>query len=130
MNPQPPHVEARANVASEPRSTHPDDRSAAEPGKRLPQHILPVAGTMLGICTTLIGLVKILENQSVSSRVDEFGGLVGAIFMFSALASYASVRTEKRDRLSRRLERVADIFFLLGLAGLAILSLVFAYELL
>lgn len=102
----------------------------AEPEKRLTQHILPVAGTMLGICTTLIGLVKILESQTTTSRVDEFGGLVGALFMFSAMASYAAVRTEARRTLSLRLERVADLFFLLGLAGLAALSLFFAYELL
>jgi len=32
---------------------------------------------MVGICTTLIGLVKIIEDRIGSSRVDEYGGLAG-----------------------------------------------------
>ena len=30
---------------------------------------------MVGICTTLIGLVKIVENRIGPSHVDEYGGL-------------------------------------------------------
>lgn len=97
--------------------------------QRLPHHILPIAGTMMGICTTLIGLVKLLETQMGASRVDEFGGLVGAAFLFSALASYGAIRTEERyPDLSRRLEAGADIIFVLGLVSLALLSVFFAYE--
>lgn len=107
-----------------------DEGEGSGERNRLPQHILPTAGTMLGICTTLIGLVRIVEAQTGPSRVDELGGLVGALFLFSAIASYGSIRTESRATLSRRLERAADLCFLLGLASLAALSLVFAYELL
>jgi hypothetical protein len=95
----------------------------------LTQHILPIAGTMLGICTTLIGLVKLLETQSVATLVDEFAGLVGACFLFSAILSYSSIRTEPRPALSSRLERGADAMFLVGLTSLSVLSLVFAFEL-
>lgn len=102
---------------------------AIEQGKAR-QHILPTAGTMLGICTTLIGLVKILEGRLGPSHVDEVGGLVGALFLFSALASYGAIRTESRVPLSRQLERVADACFLVGLLSLTGLSLMFAYELL
>jgi hypothetical protein len=101
----------------------------ADPGTTR-QHILPTAGTMLGICTTLIGLVKILEGRLGASHVDEVGGLVGAVFLFSALASYAAIRTEGRASLSRQFERVADACFLVGLLSLTLLSVLFAYELL
>ena len=97
---------------------------------RLQHHILPVAGTMLGICTTLIGLVKILETRIGPSRVDEFGGVVGILFLFSALASYGAIRLEAaRMRLSLRLERAADACFVVGLLSLTVLALFFAYEL-
>jgi hypothetical protein len=98
--------------------------------ERARQHILPTAGTMLGICTTLIGLVKLLEGRLGPSHVDEIGGLVGTLFLFSALASYGAIRTEQRTLLSRQLERTADACFLVALLSLTLLSLLFAYELL
>lgn len=93
----------------------------------LAQHILPAAGTMLGICTTLIGLVKVLEGRIGSSHVDEYGGLLAIIFLASALASYASLRVGGAVA-SRTCERLADLFFVAGLIGLALVSLFFAYE--
>ena len=109
-----------------------DDGDAAakadEPAKLSP-HILPTAGTMLGICTTLIGLVKVFEARVASSRVDEFAGLVAVLFLVSALSSYTSIRTGLRPRLSRMFERIADACFVVGLVGLASVSLFFAYEL-
>ena len=107
------------------------DREAGYNRPKMPAHILPMAGTMMGICTTLVGLVKIREAQTGDSRVDEFGGLVCVVFLFSALASYGAMRLESRhDGLSRRLENAADILFVLGLVCLAVLSVVFAYEVL
>jgi hypothetical protein len=39
---------------------------------RLSHHILPNASTMLGVCPTGIGLVKIAEAYLGPSRVDEY----------------------------------------------------------
>lgn len=106
----------------------PDRTDGGAAGMRI--HILPTAGTMLGLCTTLIGLVKLLESQTVATAVDECAGVVGAFFLFSALTSYGSIRFERQPALSARLERIADACFMLGLCSLALLSLVFAYEVL
>lgn len=51
----------------------------------LSSHILPTAGTMLGICTTLIGLVKLFETRVGPSHVDEYAGLIAVLFLISAL---------------------------------------------
>jgi hypothetical protein len=103
-----------------------DDPSGT--GVRISSHILPTAGTMLGICTTLIGLVKLHETRSGPSRVDEHAGLIAIFFLLSALTSYLSIRNLRHVRTSRALERAADTFFVLGLFGLAVLSLFFAWE--
>lgn len=95
----------------------------------LSRHILPTAATLLGICTTLIGLVKILEERIGPSHVDEYGALIAALFLGSAGASYGAIRALGRPSLSRRLERMADGLFLLGLVSLTLLALLFAYEL-
>ena len=99
-----------------------------ERGESLPKHILPAAGTMLGICTTLIGLVKVVEPHAGPSRVDEYSSFVAVLFLVSAMASYASLRDKSR-RGSHGLQRAADVSFVIGLIGLAAISLMFAHEL-
>lgn len=103
------------------------DRDAPT-AERPAQHILSAACTMLGITTTLIGLVKILESQTVASRVDELAGFVGILFLVSAMASYGSIRLARRPALSLRLERFADLVFFTGLSALGLIALFFGYE--
>ncbi len=83
---------------------------------------------MIGICTTLIGLVKIIDDRIGSSHVDEYGGLTAMLFLVSALASYFAIRHSDRAGLSAWCERVADLSFVAGLVSLALIALLFAYE--
>lgn len=96
--------------------------------KALAQHILPTSGTMIGICTTLIGLVKIVEGRIGPSRVDQYAACASLFFLVSAVTSYLSIRYCHRIRFSKGLERVADYFFLLGLLAITAIGLLFAYE--
>ncbi len=83
---------------------------------------------MVGICTTLIGLVKIIEDRIGSSHVDEYGGLTALLFLVSALASYLAIRLSDRGGVSARCERIAHLSFVAGLVSLALIALFFAYE--
>ena len=94
----------------------------------LSRHILSNAGTMVGVCTTLIGLVKIYETRVGPRRVDEYAALAAILFLASAAASYLSLRLSADSALALRLERSADICFLVGLAGLCAIAVLFAYE--
>ncbi len=96
--------------------------------RALSRHILPTSGTMIGICTTLIGLVKIVEGRIGPSHVDEYAALASLLFMGSALTSYLSIRYVSRQRMSKRLETVADQCFLAGLLSIVVVGLFFAYE--
>jgi hypothetical protein len=96
--------------------------------RELSVHILPSAATMTGVCTTLIGLVKVVEAHIGPSHVDEYVGLVSLLFVVSAITSYISLRYAGSRRASLRFERVADMCFMIGLLGLAIIALLFAYE--
>jgi hypothetical protein len=103
--------------------------SSNRTGQRLANHILPASGTMIGICTTLIGLVKIVESRSGPSVVDEYGAAIAVAFLFSALFSYLSIRlSEGSPTVGRRCERAADFAFLLGLVCLVGLIGLFAFE--
>ena len=82
---------------------------------------------MVGICTTLIGLVKIIETVG-PSHVDEYGGLAALLSLVSVLASYLSIRLSSQGRVSAWCERVADLFFMVVLVSLTLIALLFADE--
>ena len=94
----------------------------------LASHILPVSGTMIGVCVTLIGLVKLPDARHGSSRVDEYAAMAAVTFLASALTSYLSIRFSDRTRLSFQIERMADMIFLCGLIGITLVATLFAYE--
>ena len=96
-------------------------------GVSLSHHILPTSGTMIGICMTLIGLVKLTENGGGMSHVDEYAALSALVFLASAVTSYLSLRYEDNEALSRRLENCADQCFLIGLVAIVIIGVLFAY---
>ena len=88
-------------------------------------HILPNSTAMVGVCVTAIGLVKLLEGRIGPSRVDEYCAVTAVIFAASAILSYVSIRMETPNGV---LERLADFCFMLGLAALTGIALLFAYE--
>lgn len=94
----------------------------------LAKHILPTSGTLIGVCITLIGLVKILETRVGGSRVDEYAALTSVVFLASAIFSYISMRHPDRPKLSERCESSADQCFLIGLIAIAAIAVLFAYE--
>lgn len=96
--------------------------------QRLAPQILPNASTMIGICVTAIGLVKIVEGRIGPSNVDEYAALAAVLFLASAIFSYASLRLAPESRAGEVLERMADIIFMTGLVALTVISLLFAYE--
>jgi hypothetical protein len=75
---------------------------------------------MIGVCATLIGLVKLAEAKHGSSHVDEYAAMAAVTFLASALTSYLSIRYSNRTRLSFRIERIADVIFLAGLIGITL----------
>ena len=83
---------------------------------------------MIGICTTLIGLVKIIEARIGPSHVDEYGGLSAPLFLRRALASYFAIRHADRERISAWCERIADLSLVAGLVSLTLIAFLFAYE--
>jgi hypothetical protein len=94
----------------------------------LASHILPVSGTMIGVCATLIGLVKLAEEKHGSSHVDEYAALAAVTFLASALTSYLSIRWSNWTKLSGVIEQIADVIFLAGLVGITLVATLFAYE--
>lgn len=94
----------------------------------LASHILPVSGTMIGVCVTLVGLVKVAELRSGNTHVDEYAALAAISFLASALTSYLSIRYTQKTKLSYRLEQLADVIFITALIAITLVATLFAYE--
>jgi multisubunit Na+/H+ antiporter MnhF subunit len=93
---------------------------------RLISHILPTAATMVGVCLTVIGLIKVVEAGSGPSILDEVIAVNAIGFLLSAILSYISLRS---DTQKLRMETWADHLFIGSLGMLGIATVVLAFEL-
>jgi Mn2+/Fe2+ NRAMP family transporter len=90
----------------------------------LSQHILPTSAQLVGVCLTVISLVKVLHLGQAGSLLDRFLAIDALLFTISTALSYASMRGEK----SANLEKYADQFFMLGLLELGGCAVLLAFE--
>ncbi len=110
------------------RSSASEEKRQENREAQLARSILGSSGTMIGICTTLVGLVKLVEGRIGPSRVDEFVAFIALLFLGSAILSYFSIRNEHHHRLSRPLGKIADALFITGLVSVVALVILFATE--
>jgi branched-subunit amino acid permease len=90
----------------------------------LSQHIMPTSATMVGVCITLIGIVRLLESHaSISTIIDDVTAVAAVLFLLSTLLSFASLRAATPGP-----ERYADVAFLLGLVMLVVCGFMLAWE--
>lgn len=107
-------------MTSEPRSSA---------GRRdLSSHILSASVVMIGVSTTLIGLVKVAKPHMSPTHVDQYAAIAGMLFLLGAVAAYLAIRFAERSDLSQRCERIADQLFICGLVGISVIALFFAFE--
>jgi hypothetical protein len=90
----------------------------------LSQHILPTSAQLVGVCMTVISLVKALHIGQVGSMLDKLLAVDALIFTVSAVLSYASIRGLK----SVSLEKYADQFFMVGLMELGVCAVLLSFE--
>lgn len=105
-----------------------DHQGQLRVSRELSRHILPTSATMIGICTTFIGLVKLAEARIGPSHVDEYAALAALLFLVSSAASYLSIRFSEQKSLGAPCEKLADQFFLAGLVSITVIATLFAYE--
>lgn len=88
-------------------------------------HILPTSATMIGVCMTVISIVKLLHVGSAGTWIDKLLAIDSLTFLASAAFSYFSMR----DGAFARFERYADRSFMVGLLGMTVCALLLAFEL-
>lgn len=93
-------------------------------------HIFTVSAQLVGICLTVIGLIRVLVRADHAESVaDNMLAIDAVIFLVVCLLAYASIRS-RGVRRRRVLERVADVCFLVALLLMTGVCAVIAWELL
>jgi multisubunit Na+/H+ antiporter MnhB subunit len=90
-------------------------------GQRSPvqrtSHILNAASNLLGISLVIIAGLNV-SRVARSSLADEVAWLAAIALGASCVLSYLALRADESEARARRVERLADYIFLLGLGAL------------
>jgi hypothetical protein len=98
-------------------------------GDTIYTHISTQSSVKVGVCLTLLGLLKVVEGlKGVSTIGDEFLAVDAIIFLISGLLSYFALKQE-RQRRKYVLGRAADGLFITALCLLVIICCSIVYEL-
>ncbi len=78
-------------------------------------HIFTASAALVGVCLTVIGLLRVVVvTTKVGTVADDLLAVDATLFMISCVLSYYALRVRSMRRM-HRVERVADVVFLLGL---------------
>jgi hypothetical protein len=106
----------------------------SEPGRRTHLeedvciHIFMVSAAMVGVCLTVIGLLRVVITiQKADTFADDLLAGNAVLFLASCLSSYWALRTRSKRRM-HRVERFADSIFILSMIIMAVACIFITYE--
>jgi len=102
-----------------------------DPGTNLEQdisiHIFTVSSAMVGVCLTVIGLIRVVITFGrADTLADDFLAVDALLFLISCLLSYWALRSRSVRRM-HRLEKIADGIFILAMIGMVIICALITY---
>jgi hypothetical protein len=78
-------------------------------------HIFTVSSAMVGVCLTVIGLVRVVITLGKADTIaDDLLASDALLFLISCFLSYAALRSRGIRRM-HRIERAADAVFILAM---------------
>jgi len=90
-------------------------------------HIFTVSSAMVGVCLTVIGLIRVVITLGTADTLaDDFLAGDALLFLVSCLLSYWALRSRSVRRM-HRLERVADAIFIIAMIGMVIICALITY---
>ena len=102
-----------------------------DPGTNLEQdisiHIFTVSSAMVGVCLTVIGLIRVVITLGrADTLADDLLAGDALLFLISCLLSYWALRSRSLRRM-HRLEKIADGIFILAMIGMVIICALITY---
>jgi uncharacterized membrane protein YqjE len=102
-----------------------DNNRAEEKNPRLEEdiciHIFTVSSAMVGVCLTVIGLIRVVVTLGKADTLaDDFLAIDALLFLASCLLSYTAMRSRNFRRM-HRIEQLADSIFIVAMVFMAII---------
>ena len=90
-------------------------------------HIFTVSSAMVGVCLTVIGLIRVVITLGrADTLADDLLAGDALLFLISCLVSYWALRSRSSRRM-HRLEKIADGTFILAMIGMVIICALITY---
>lgn len=90
-------------------------------------HIFTVSSAMVGVCLTVIGLIRVVITLGrADTLADDLLAGDALLFLISCLLSYWALRSRSSRRM-HRLEKIADGTFILAMIGMVIICALITY---
>jgi len=90
-------------------------------------HIFTVSSAMVGVCLTVIGLIRVVITLGTADTLaDDFLAADALLFLISCLLSYWALRSRDLRRM-HRLERIADGIFIVAMIGMVVVCALITY---
>ena len=91
-------------------------------------HIFTVSSAMVGVCLTVIGLIRVVITLGrADTLADDLLAGDALLFLISCLLSYWALRSRGLRRM-HRLEKIADGIFIVAMIGMVIICAVISYS--
>jgi hypothetical protein len=92
-------------------------------------HLFTVSAAMVGVCLTVIGLIRIVITiQKADTLADNLLAIDAILFLTSCGMSYWALRTRGARRM-HRVERIADFVFLAAMLLMTAICIFIAFAL-
>ena len=90
-------------------------------------HIFTVSSAMVGVCLTVIGLIRVVITLgSADTLADDLLAADALLFLISCLLSYWALRSRGLRRM-HRLEKIADAIFIIAMIGMVVVCALITY---
>jgi hypothetical protein len=90
-------------------------------------HIFTVSSAMVGVCLTVIGLIRVVITLGKADTItDDFLAADALLFLVACLLSYWALRSRGQRRM-HRIERVADAIFIIAMIGMVAICALITY---
>src|ERR1700757_5368770 len=90
-------------------------------------HIFTVSSAMVGVCLTVIGLIRVVITLGTADTLaDDFLAADALLFLISCLLSYWALCSRELRRM-HRLEKIADGIFIFAIIGMVIICGLITY---
>jgi hypothetical protein len=90
-------------------------------------HIFTVSSAMVGVCLTVIGLIRVVITLGTADTLaDDFLAADALLFLISCLLSYWALRSRGLRRM-HRLEKIADAIFIIAMIGVVVVCALITY---